>query len=165
MASLNRACAVNKCEISSCAICHCCQKDLCLDHIREHKEQLNAKLNPLVHQINTLLDNLEHFTPNLQTLEQWRTDAHATVERFVERICEDLFERRKNETRNKVCLVRTNLDQLIRKQASNQENIDVLTKDLRGIEQEMDRLVNAQINLRPLVINENEIMPNNSSNR
>lgn len=165
MASLERACAVNKCEISSCAICHCCQKDLCLDHIREHKEQLNSKLNPLAHQINTFLDNLEHFKPNLQIVEQWRTDAHATVEQFYQRICQELFERRKNETRERISLVRMSLDQLIRKQAANHENIDLLTKDLRVIEQDMDLLVNVQIKLRPLVINENDIMPNKSSNR
>ncbi|CAF4153220.1 unnamed protein product [Rotaria sordida] len=63
MASQTRSCAVKKCEVSSCAVCHCCKNDLCLDHLKEHKDQLNAQLIPLGDQINTFLDDLEHFDP------------------------------------------------------------------------------------------------------
>lgn len=167
MASSSRACAVRKCEISACAICHCCQKDLCLDHIREHRDQLNAQLNPLAHQINTYVDHLEHFTadssPSFQALQQWRVAAHGTVEQFYERLGQELFEDKKNATRERISSTRNHLDQLIRKQAATRENINSLTEDLRLIEQEIDQLRNTQINLRPLVINENYILPNNNN--
>jgi hypothetical protein len=169
MASSMRACAINKCEISSCAVCHCCQKDLCLDHLKEHKDQLNTQLAPLANQINTFLDSLEHFTPtsspSFKILEQWRTAAHETVDRFYERICNELFEQKKSKPLEKLRATRDRLDVLIRKQGATRENIDSLTNDIRLIEREIDGLQNIQINLQPLVIDDNAIIQSTSSNR
>lgn len=168
MASSTRACTVKKCEISSCAICHCCQKDLCLDHLKDHKDQLNAKLVPLANQINTLTDNLEHFTPtslpSFKILEQWRVAAHETVDRFCESMRDELFEH-KNKPLEKLRATRNSLDQLIRKQGATRENINLLANDIQSIEQEINGLKDIQINLRPLVIDVNSSIPSNSSNR
>jgi len=169
MASSTRPCAVNKCEISSCAVCHCCQNDLCLDHLKEHKDQLNVKLVPLANQINTFLDSLEHFTPNslpsFKILEQWRIAAHEKVDGFFERMRHELFEQRKNKPLEKLRATRDRLDQLIRKQGATRENIDSLTNDMRLIEQEINNLQNIQIDLRPLVIDDNLIIQSNAFSR
>jgi len=169
MASSTRACAINKCEISSCAICHCCQKDLCLDHLKEHKDQLNTQLNPLANQINILFDHLEHFTPSslpsFKILEQWRIAAHETVDRFYERMRHELFEQKKNTPLEKLHVIRNSLDQLIRKQGATRENINSLTNDIQLIEQEINGLKNIQINLQPLVIDDNAIVQSAFSNR
>jgi replication fork clamp-binding protein CrfC len=169
MASSTRPCAINKCEISSCAVCHCCQNDLCLDHLKEHKDQLNAKLVPLANHINTFFDALEHFTPtslpSFQILEQWRVTAHQTVDRFYERMKFELFDLGKNKSLEKIRILRNSLEQLIRKQGATQENIKALTNDIRLIEQEINNFQNIQINVQPLVIDENIIKQVNSSNR
>lgn len=157
-----RPCTVNKCEISSCGICHCCQKDLCLDHLKEHKDQLNAKLMPLANQINKLFDGLEHFTatslPSFQVLEQWRTAAHETVDQFYEQMRHELFEEKKNKSWEKLKVTRNILDQIIRSQGATRENIDSLFNDIRSIEKEIDDLNNMQINLRPLRIDQHLII-------
>ncbi len=169
MASSTRSCAVKKCEISSCAVCHCCQKDLCLDHLKEHKDQLNAKLIPFTNQINTLLDSLEHFNPTSSSsciaLEQWRIAAHETVDRFYRQMHEELFEKIKNEPLEKLRATRNTLDQLIRRQGATRENIDLLTNDIRSIEQEIHALQNISMNLRPLVIDANTINQSNPTKR
>jgi len=169
MASSTRPCAINKCEISSCAVCHCCQNDLCLDHLKEHKDQLNAKLVPFANQINTFLDSLEHFNPislpSFKILEQWRVAAHETVDQFYKRMHRELFEQKKDKPLEKLRVTRDRLDQLIRKQGATQENINLLANDIRSIEQEINGLRNIQINLRPLVIDENAIIQSDSSNR
>lgn len=169
MASSSRACIVNKCEFSSCAVCHCCQKDLCLDHLKEHRDQLNAKLLPFANQINTFIDTLEHFTPSssssFKNLEQWRAAAHETVDKFYEHMYNELFEQKKNKPLEKLHAIRNNLEQLIRKQAASHENINLLNNSLRSIEQEINNLQNVQINLNPLVIDYNTINQTNSSNR
>ena len=162
MASSTRSCAVRKCEISSCAVCHCCQNDLCLDHLKEHKDQLNAKLIPLTNQVNVVLESLDHFTPasscSFIALEQWRNAAHATVDRFYHHKCYELFEQTKNKPLEKLHATRATLDQLIRKQGATRENIDILTNDLRLIELEIGALRNTPINLRPLAIDADTIV-------
>ncbi|CAF1352991.1 unnamed protein product [Rotaria sp. Silwood1] len=169
MASQTRPCAIKKCEVFSCAVCHCCKNDLCLDHLKEHKDQLNARLIPLANQINTFLDGLEHFNPtsssSFTALEKWRISAHDTVDRFYERMRHELFEQKKNKPLEKLHATRGMLDQLIRKQGATRENIDSLTNDIRSIEQEINALQNIQINLRPLVIDDNLIIASTSGNR
>jgi uncharacterized coiled-coil DUF342 family protein len=169
MASSTGACAANKCEISSCAVCHCCQNDLCLDHLKEHKDQLNIKLVPLANQINTFLDSLEHFTPtslpSFKILEQWRVAAHQTVDLFYERMRHELFEQKKDKSLEKLHATRDKLDQLIRKQGATRENINSLTNDIQSIEREINSLENIQINLRPLVIDDNAIIQLDASNK
>jgi hypothetical protein len=166
MATWARSCTVTKCEISSCAVCHCCQKDLCLDHLKEHKDQLNAKLIPLTNQINTSLESLESFTPtslpSFKVLEQWRIAAHETVDQFYEDMRHELFEQKRNQPLQKLRATRDALDQLIRKQGATHENINSLTNVIQSIEQEINSLQNIQINLRPLVIDKNVILQSNS---
>ncbi|CAF3323937.1 unnamed protein product [Rotaria sp. Silwood2] len=169
MALQTRACAIKKCEVFSCAVCHCCQNDLCLDHLKQHKDQLNAQLIPLANQINTFLDGLEHFDPtslsSFKVLEQWRISAHATVDQSYERKRHELFEQQKNKPLEKIHAARDILDQLIRKQGATRENIDSLSNDIRLIEQEISALQKIQINLHPLVIDDNFVIQSTSGLR
>ncbi|CAF3215298.1 unnamed protein product [Rotaria sp. Silwood2] len=169
MALQTRACAIKKCEVSSCAVCHCCQNDLCLDHLKQHKDQLNAQLIPLANEINTFFDGLEHFDPtslsSFKVLEQWRISAHATVDQSYERKRHELFEQQKNKPLEKIHAARDILDQLIRKQGATRENIDSLSNDIRLIEQEISALQKIQINLHPLVIDDNLVIQSTSGLR
>jgi hypothetical protein len=143
MAMSTRSCAVKKCEISSCAICHCCGNDLCLDHLKGHKDQLTIKLIPFTNQINTCLDTLEHFnptsSPSFKVLKQWRMEAHATVDLFYERTCDELLEQKKNKPLERLRTTQNNLEQLIRKQGGT-------------------------IHLHPLVIDQNAVLCPNDPN-
>ncbi|CAF1510994.1 unnamed protein product [Adineta steineri] len=169
MASSARSCAAIKCKIASCATCHCCQTDLCLDHLKEHRDRLNEKLTPLTNQINTVLDRLTHFTPtslpNFIMLEQWRDAAHQTIDRFCQNIRGELFEYAKTKSQEKLHATRNTLDQLIQMQGATRENIDMLAKDVELIEQNFNNLQEITINLRPLVIDKNAIIQSNSSNK
>ncbi|CAF4238988.1 unnamed protein product [Adineta steineri] len=161
MASSARSCAAIKCKIASCATCHCCQTDLCLDHLKEHRDRLNEKLTPLTNQINTVLDRLTHFTPtslpNFIMLEQWRDAAHQTIDRFCQNIRGELFEYAKTKSQEKLHATRNTLDQLIQMQGATRENIDMLAKDVELIEQNFNNLQEITINLRPLVIDKNNV--------
>ncbi|CAF1198074.1 unnamed protein product [Adineta steineri] len=169
MASSARSCAAIKCEIASCATCHCCQTDLCLDHLKEHKDRLSEKLIPLTNQINAVLDKVEHITPtslpNLLMLEQWRNAAYQTIDQFCQLMKDELFEHAKTKSLEKLHTTRNTLDQLIRMQGATSENIDTLTKDIERIEQEFNDLQKISINLQPLVINKNTIIQSNSSSK
>jgi arsenate reductase-like glutaredoxin family protein len=78
---------------------------------------------------------------------------------------EELFEKIKNEPLEKLRATRNTLDQLIRRQGATRENIDLLTNDIRSIEQEIHALQNISMNLRPLVIDANTINQSNPTKR
>ena len=162
MASSIRLCTVKKCDEASCAVCHCCQKDLCLDHLKEHRDQLNSKLDPLVNRINTSAEMLKHFDVKSSTafvmINQWRVAAHQIIDQFCERISNDCITQKKNESMEKLSITQKKLDQLIRKKGATYENIESLENELCAIEQQIDALRNTQINLRPLVIDESVIL-------
>ncbi|CAF1532410.1 unnamed protein product [Adineta steineri] len=164
-----RPCGVITCEIASCAMCHCCQNDLCLDHLKEHKDCLNEKLIPLTNQINTVLDKLEHITPtslpNFIMLEQWRNAAHQTIARYYQHMRAELFEHAKTKPLEKLHATRNTLEQLIRMQGATRENIDILTKDIELIDKNFNDLQKISINLRPLVIDKNTINQSNPSDK
>lgn len=56
---MSQACAILECKRSSCALCHCCQKNICLPHLTEHQDLLVSELNPMVDQINSFSDRLK----------------------------------------------------------------------------------------------------------
>ncbi|UJR14217.1 hypothetical protein I4U23_001210 [Adineta vaga] len=163
------ACAVAKCETSSCAKCHCCETDLCLDHLKEHKDQLNEKLIPIANQINIILDDLEHFdpstTPSFIHLEQWHIAAHETIDLFYRNMQTKLHEQVRNQPLEKLSTTRDKLNQLIQRRGATREIIASLNNDIQLIQQQIDRLRNIPINLRPLVIDDSIIISSNLSNR
>ena len=128
MASSIRLCTVKKCDEASCAVCHCCQKDLCLDHLKEHRDQLNSKLDPLVNRINTSAEMLKHFDVKSSTafvmINQWRVAAHQIIDQFCERISNDCITQKKNESMEKLSITQKKLDHLIRKKGATYENIE-----------------------------------------
>ena len=166
MASSIRLCTVKKCDEASCAVCHCCQKDLCLDHLKEHRDQLNSKLDPLVNRINTSMEILKHFDVKSSTafvmIDQWRVAAHQIIDQFCDRLYNELIVEKANEPMKKLHTTRNKLNELIQKHGATRENIESLEKELCVIEQQIDALRNTQINLRPLVIDENTILLTNS---
>lgn len=168
MDSCFKSCTVAKCETSACALCHCCQKDLCLDHLKEHRDLLNAQLVPLAHEANILKEKFDRFevnsTPAYRTIEQWRQQAHQTVDAFCRRMYERVTLEKKEESKEQVQTVHMTLDLMIRRQGATRESIGLVTKSLNAAQQHFDELSKIQINLKPLTIDENLILvPNQVS--
>lgn len=51
-------CVINKCNRVSRALCHCCNQNICILHLKEHYETLTSQLNPLTDEINVLENRL-----------------------------------------------------------------------------------------------------------
>ena len=157
MASSASVCASTKCEFSSCARCHCCDQDLCPDHIKEHKDLLNFKLIPLTDEINALSSGLEHFSFNFDGLEKWRAEAHQTIDDFYERKRQELLEERKKKSREHLQQIQSNVVLLLQKQGATHENIESLTKSIDSIRQQLNDLHRTGLILTPLTIDNNTI--------
>ena len=55
-------CNIDTCKHKSCALCHCCNKNLCFNHLKEHRDLIHSQLNFLVNEINTINDQLMTLT-------------------------------------------------------------------------------------------------------
>ncbi|CAM4870167.1 unnamed protein product [Rotaria socialis] len=156
-------------SIASCkrpcrALCLCCQQYLCRDHLKEHDDLIDAKLPPLVDQINTLSDQLNKGTSLesscITALNQWRDNAHRTVDQFYERKrqqFEELIQEKRNRQKQEVIHIGSNVSELIRGQEATKEQIDSITDYVRILEQDINKFEQNQFVLTPLVIDDSLI--------
>ena len=98
-------CVAEKCEMVSLALCQCCKKNLCIDHLNEHANQRNEKLLPFVDKINVLLARFNQLNSNnnnknddnnneqtaIKQFEQWKQDAYKKIDEFYEKKCREFF--------------------------------------------------------------------------
>ncbi|CAF3711329.1 unnamed protein product [Rotaria sp. Silwood1] len=121
---MSQSCAVYECKRASRALCHCCQQNLCIPHLTEHNDLLNAQLNPLIDEVNSLGDRLktvdiqEKTRQCRQKLEQWRIDCHQQIDSVFEKKCQQLnqlVEEKVEKQRQEVTRIQSKLSELIQK--------------------------------------------------
>ncbi|CAF1544888.1 unnamed protein product [Adineta steineri] len=172
MASSISSCSINECKRSCRALCLCCQQYLCLDHLNEHDKIINAQLPLLTDQINSLYNQLNNEVviqpSNLTDLNQWRENAHHTIEQFYERKrqqFDELIQGRRNNQKKELNEMKMKFNELIEKQEGTKEEIDFMKKSIEFIEKDVNDLHHIHININPLVINDNLIsIPNETTN-
>jgi hypothetical protein len=58
---MSLSCKINMCKRKSCALCYCCNKSLCFNHLKVHRDLINSQLNSIVNEINTINEQLMAF--------------------------------------------------------------------------------------------------------
>ncbi len=113
---MSRSCNINMCKRRCCVLCHCCNKNLCFNHLKEHRDLIQIQLNPLVNEINLINDQL--MTLNAE-----------------------IFVRRIDYLRNVITQLRSTMSELICEQDSTNEDIILLTLTICWIKQEIERII------------------------
>ena len=161
-------CAIETCKRKSRALCHCCNKNLCPDHLKEHDDSINSQIHPLVDEINTLdnelsaLDVDEIINKCRQKLDKWRHDSHKEIDRFYEEKCRELQQRcvqQVNEKRKKIHQLKLKTNELIQEQEATYDDISSFRATINDVKREVNRYEENGIlvDARPLVINNNLI--------
>jgi hypothetical protein len=155
-------CVVEKCELASLALCQCCKKDLCIDHLNEHANQRNEKLLPFSDKINVLLNRFSQFYDGDQSiqkqLDEWKQQAYKIIENFYEKKCRDLMDETTDQQREQLNELNNKLKELIRTKGGTQQDLETFSDNMRSIEQYLDKLQQIQIILPPLMIDDNCIL-------
>ncbi|CAF4132386.1 unnamed protein product [Rotaria magnacalcarata] len=132
---------------------------------RKHDDLIDAKLPPLVDQINSLSDQLNKGTSLesfcVTALNQWRDNAHRTVDQFYERKrqqFEELIQEKRNRQKQEVIHVGSNVSELIRGHEATKEQIDSITDYVRILEQDINKFEQNQFIFTPLVIDDSLIL-------
>ena len=151
-------------QLTSCAIqkCGCCNKNLCMKHLREHFDMLNTKLLPMVDELNSLFNRLQQPMPNesahLQTLEQWRVEAHQHVDRYCETKREFIQHGFRKQYEERLGKTRTVLDQMLHQQGFTRDNFDRVQTDLECNAKSIDEVEHLRCITSPLYIKDDHVI-------
>ncbi len=168
---MSQLCATPKCERNWRALCDCCQQNLCLQHLNEHNALLVSQLNPFTDQVNALGDRLNtislHGTARdcREKLEEWHLDCHQKIDYFFKKKCQELDRLVAVKTggeRKKIQHIKNKLVKLTRDQEATQQDIDILTSTIGGLQNEMNKMEQAhfRIDTRPLIIDDTSVQIN-----
>jgi hypothetical protein len=155
-------CVAEKCELASLALCQCCKKDLCIDHLNEHANQRNEKLLPYVDKINVLLNRFTNFydgeQSGLKQLDDWRQDAYKIIDNFYEKKRRDLIDETTDKQREQLSEMNSKLKELIRKKGGTQQDFDAFSENMHSIEQHLDKIQQIRVILPSLTIDDSCIL-------
>lgn len=133
-----------------------------MEHLAQHFSRVSNQLPPLADKINGLAKRLTKFSsiePSyLVALEKWRTDAHEAVEQYYESKRRDFVDDRREKLKKEIDRVRAILEKLMRKQDAVRDDIELLTQDIRLVEQKFTEFQSLRFNIHPLVIDDSLIV-------
>ncbi|CAF1128377.1 unnamed protein product [Rotaria sordida] len=159
-------CAIKTCKRKSRALCHCCNKNLCPDHLKEHDDLINSQVNPLVDEINNLNNQLSALNIDKviskcrQKLDKWRHDCHIIIDRFYEEKCQELQQRcvqQVGQKRKKIHQLKLKTNELVQEQEVTRDDISSLKATINDIKRDVNQFEENGIlvDVYPLIINQN----------
>ena len=160
---MSQICHITSCKYISRALCYCCKQDLCIDHLKEHHDLLNAKLTPFVDEINTLGNellsiNIENLiNESHKKLEQWRLDCYKVIDQLFENKLQEIdqhFRLRVDQLRKELDHIRSKLFDLIHQQQATFSDINQLTLQINNLKEKINHneTISFHIDLYPLKI-------------
>ncbi|CAF2482844.1 unnamed protein product [Rotaria sp. Silwood2] len=161
-------CDIETCKRKSRALCHCCNKNLCPDHLKEHDDSINSQIHPLVDDINNLDNQLSALNVDeiidkcRQKLDKWRHDSHKEIDRFYQEKYQELQKRcieRVGQKRKTIHQLKLNTNKLIQEQEATYDDISSLKSIINDIKRDIDQYEEngISVDVYPLIINNNLI--------
>jgi polyhydroxyalkanoate synthesis regulator phasin len=160
---MSEPCAVSACNRASCALCHCCQQNVCIVHLNEHNDVFTTQLKPLADLVNTLDNRLK--TINIQKtigdyrqkLEQWRVDSQKRIDHFFEQKCQDLdrlVAEKIDQQREEINRLQSKISGLIREQQATRQDIYTLTSTIDHLERQINTIGETflEVQTNPIVL-------------
>ncbi|UJR34217.1 hypothetical protein I4U23_021623 [Adineta vaga] len=90
---MSQRCMIALCRESSKVLCYCCNQNLCLEHLSNHKNS-----NSLIDQVKLLNEEMKRFDiekfieHDRRRLTKWRDECFKKISRYYERKCDELEE-------------------------------------------------------------------------
>ena len=93
---MSQPCAMVSCKENSRVLCHCCDRNLCLDHLSSHTASMDFQSYSLPNQVDLLnekmkrLDRMKLMEDARGKLDQWREENRKKIDRFYEQKSEEI---------------------------------------------------------------------------
>ncbi len=155
---MSQSCNIDMCKRKSCCLCHCCNKNLCFNHLKEHHDLIQSQLNHLVNEINTMNDQLiTLINHSSQNLNKWDDDYHELINWLYQPkydMYDQYFIKRIDKLRKDIVEVRSTINELIFEQDTTNEDIILLSLTICSIKQEIEIIKQTKIydNFPPFIL-------------
>lgn len=153
------SCSIHRCSNLPHKTCNHCDHHFCQDHSNEHENRCNKTVSYLTDTLKKLLVQISSVEPHcLEQLERWRERAHQSVEHYCNKKRHDLIEKKQENLKKELDHFQNHLNQ------SNEVHNGVynqINHDLQLIEVKLIEFEHFRLRLRPLIIEENLIVPQN----
>ena len=160
-------CVIQKCSQKSRAICHCCNYNFCIDHLKEPHDILSFELDYFLNEINTLTDRVLVFDAEItdkchQKLDKWRDDCHMMIDRYYEEKHQQLQQRyiqRADEHRKDIEQVKEKVNKLMHEEKPTQKDISTWKTTINDIKDDIKQFEEQGIliDTQPLIIDKDLI--------
>ncbi|CAF4733725.1 unnamed protein product [Rotaria sp. Silwood1] len=158
MATVIKSCQAEdneKCKNEARAHCYHCSRDLCLDHLTQHAQLIDALTRSALEDYFTILTNLSTRLQSLTIstnilnepflkIEQWRIDAYHQIDDIVEKKFQEIrikideyrqiFDTIRNEQLEKVARYKQKIAELFRKTQVANKDMSNLRKSIEQIQ-------------------------------
>ncbi|CAF1153175.1 unnamed protein product [Rotaria sordida] len=143
-------CAIPTCKYKSSTLCPCCNKNICINHMKEHNNLRKSELNSLNDEIIALNDQFKTFDidklikDNREILDKWKDNCHKIINCYYEQKCQELEP--------------TIIDS-IHNEKFTEKNLQSLKSTIYDIKQEINKIneKGIQINIRPFTLDNHAI--------
>ena len=155
-----QVCTIEGCKRISRALCHCCNKNICLLHIKEHYDRFIYELNPLTDEINILENRLISIDKKFliekfyQQLEQWRSQCYKTINEIFEEKYQEIKEiinEKISQGNIEISLLRNKLTKLIEEQDASEKDINLIKLKINQINQSLDDIEHTSIQINMIL--------------
>ena len=152
-------CSVSECPRLSRVLCYCCRKDFCIEHLKDHQDVNLSQLYQITNEINLLAEYARGS--HRERLDQWRHEAHQTIDRFYEEKCQELERKtvendKLNENRRVIKWIQSKIVQSIREQNITTEQINSLQAASNAIRRDLQQIFHEDypFDIPPLILDE-----------
>lgn len=108
------------CKRKYCALCYCCNKNLCFNHLKEHRYAIQSQLNPLVDKINIIHDQLMIFNEQIYDIHN------------------DYYNKRIDKLRKDIVELKSTINKLISEEDTTNQDIILIIITIHYIKQEIE---------------------------
>ena len=160
-------CLNETCKRKSRALCYCCNKSLCPDHLKQHYDLPNSQLNCFVDEINTLADQLmvldiEINDKSHKKLDKWRDDCYTMINHYYEQKHQELQQRymeRVQKYGKEIDQIKEKINDLIREEEATHEDIPTMKATINDIRRDIKQFEEKGIivDIHPFIIDEDLI--------
>ena len=133
ISAVSKRCQLDDCERTASTKCFCCGRNVCTRHFMKHIEAIKAQIDPLVNEINEMVESIRGLTldkitePSFAQLEQWRSDMHRQID--------EMFLAKSKEM---VDLIATNNEKFVEHQKQQLESVMRMQDQVRQLVEDED---------------------------
>ncbi|UJR34191.1 hypothetical protein I4U23_021597 [Adineta vaga] len=170
---MSQLCVISMCKFKSSTICSCCNKNLCIDHLKEHDELIRIRLECLNNEMKNLIEEIQTINMeklieiNREKLYQWKENCYEIIENYYEEKCNELqrfcyekFEQQRKELDQ----LQIRIDNFNLNENISEKDLQSLKISLHDFQQDINQLKQKgiQITIQPFLLNNQSISILNS---